>query len=197
MAVRSVHARVRRNDEEPGGNEFPVEYVQPGPPSILDVRNLDDGTQTSPIDSNDRLLIFGDNFFQPLTVRLTGCDLLGEGEDGRITVTLSSTDGGVTVVEDHLIGVNVPANTFCEGPLDIEVTTEFGTTSFDDAEGDPIFLLVGPQPPVVQGVFDQKYNSSGGEQAIFFGRNFPETTAFAVRSDRGPPGRFSFSPASE
>jgi len=47
----------------------------------------------------------------------------------RFTVELSGAN--ITVVEDHLIGVNVPADTFCEGPLDIEVTTDYGTVNFD------------------------------------------------------------------
>ena len=53
---------------------FPMEYVEPGPPVIYDVRNLNDGSQTAPIDGGDRILIFGDNFFPPVTIRLTGCD---------------------------------------------------------------------------------------------------------------------------
>ncbi|MGH7163136.1 MAG: IPT/TIG domain-containing protein, partial [Planctomycetota bacterium] len=168
-------------------NEFAVEYVAPPPPTILDVRNLDDGTQTAPIDGNRRLLIFGDGFFDSpagtLQVHLTGPSLASGGASD-VTVTLSGAD--VTLVEDHLIGVNVPAATFTEGPLGIVVETSFGSDSFEDEEGDPIFLLVGPQPPSVLGVFPRVFNSSGGQEAVFFGRNFTATTEFTVRTDLMP-----------
>jgi len=75
-------------------NRFTVEYVQPGPPLITDVRNLDDGTQTAPIDAEDRLLIFGKNFFRPLTVRLTGCDL----NNPESTIQISGDDVTVLAV---------------------------------------------------------------------------------------------------
>ncbi|MHC4550358.1 MAG: IPT/TIG domain-containing protein [Planctomycetota bacterium] len=158
-------------------DEFTVEYVQPGPPGILDVRNLDDGTQSAPIDAGDRLLIFGENFFSPVTVRLTGCDL--NNQTSTITVTLTAPD--VTLLEDHLIGVNVPTNTFCEGPLGIEVETEFGTATFEE-EGEPIFQLIGPQPPIVEGVFEQVIFSSGDIEVVFFGRYFTPTTEFFVKT---------------
>ena len=166
---------------------FAVEYVEPGPPEIIDVRNLDDGTQSAPIDGNDRLLIFGDNFYEPVVVRLTGCDLDPESEGGPLTVTLTSPD--VTVLSDHILGVNVPANTFCEGPLDIEVQTNYGVADFSDEAG-PLFQLLGPQPPRVDGVFPTTFNSLGGEEAIFFGRNLTETTDFSVRTDLMPTGYF-------
>lgn len=166
---------------------FTVEYVEPGPPAILDVRNLDDGTTTSPIDANDRILIFGDSFFDPVTVRLTGCDLSEEGE--TVTVTLTSPD--VTLVEDHLIGVNIPADTFCEGPLLVEVETMYGTAAFTDDEGQPAFELIGPQPPVVLGIFPTRLNSHGGEEAILFGRYFTDTTRFSLRSDLMTEGDFN------
>jgi len=167
---------------------FLVEYVKPGPPNIIDVRNLDTGDQASPIDANDRLLIFGDNFYDPITVTLTGpsCDV--EDEDGLVTVTLEGVD--VTRVEDHLLGINIPADTFCEGPLQIEVVTEYGSTFFENreegqepGEGTPIFQLVGPQPPRVLEVFESKFNSGGGQEAIFYGRNFTPTTEFTVRTE--------------
>ncbi|MHC4450749.1 MAG: IPT/TIG domain-containing protein, partial [Planctomycetota bacterium] len=168
-------------------NLFPVEYVEPGPPAIIDVRNLDTGDTNAPIDANDRLLIFGDNFFAPVTVRLTGCDINDQGE--TITVTLDGSN--IALVEDHLIGVSIPADTFCEGPLDIEVVTAYGTVSFDDEEDQPIFQLTGPQPPEVLGVFETKFNSGGGEAAIFFGRNFTSTTEFSVRTDNMEEGVFA------
>ncbi len=166
---------------------FTVEYVEPGPPAILDVRNLDDGTTSSPIDANDRLLVFGDNFFAPVTVKLTGCDL--DDPNALISVTLASPD--VTLVEDHLIGVNIPPDTFCEGPLAIEVTTPFGSAAFEDTAGDPAFELIGPQPPVVEGVFPNRFSSHGGDEAIFFGRFFTDTTEFSVRTDLMAPGEFN------
>ncbi len=165
---------------------FTVEYVQPGPPKILDVRNLDDGTTTAPIDGNERLLIFGDNFFAPLSVRLIGCNAAAPAT--LLTVTLVAP--AVTLVEDHLIGVNIPPNTFCEGPLDIEVVTDWGVASFDTPAGAPIFMLLGPQPPRVDGVYPQKFNSNGGEEAVFFGRNLTASTAFAVRTTLSPAGTF-------
>jgi len=164
-------------------NRLTVEYVQPGPPVITDVRNLDDGTQTAPIDAEDRLLIFGRNFFRPLTVRLTGCDL----NNPESTIQVSGDD--VTVLEDNIIGVTVPADTFCEGPLGIEVSTDFGTAVFEENE-QPIFQLIGPQPPIVEGVFEQKLFSSGGDEVVFFGRFFTETTEFAVRTTALPAGTF-------
>ncbi len=165
---------------------FTVEYVQPAPPIILDVRNLDDGTTTAPIDGNRRLLIFGDNFFAPLTVRLIGCNALAPSTLRTVTLLAPA----VTLVEDHLIGVNIPPNTFCEGPLDIEVVTDWGTASFDDAAGAPIFMLLGPQPPRVDGVFPQKFNSNGGEEAVLFGRNLTPSTSYAVRTTLTPAGTF-------
>jgi len=164
-------------------NRFTVEYVQPGPPLITDVRNLDDGTQTAPIDAEDRLLIFGKNFFRPLTVRLTGCDL----NNPESTIQISGDD--VTVLEEHIIGVTVPADTFCEGPLGVEVTTDFGTAVFEENE-EPIFQLIGPQPPIVEGVFEQQLFSSGGDEVVFFGRFFTETTDFAVRTTLLAEGTF-------
>ncbi|MHC4160986.1 MAG: IPT/TIG domain-containing protein [Planctomycetota bacterium] len=164
-------------------NRFTVEYVQPGPPVIVDVRNLDDGTQTAPIDAEDRLLIFGGNFFRPLTVRLTGCDL----NNPESTIQVSGDD--VTVLEDHIIGVTVPADTFCEGPLGIEVITDFGTAVFEEND-EPVFQLIGPQPPIVEGVFEQTFFSSGGDEVVFFGRFFTETTEFAVRTTASPAGTF-------
>ncbi len=167
--------------------DFTVEYVEPGPPNILDVRNLASGTTDSSIDANDRLLIFGDNFFDPVTVTLTGCDI--SDQTTTVTVTLKDTD--VTVVEDHLIGVNIPADTFCEGPLAITVSTEFGEASFENDVGEPVFQLVGPKPPVVDGVFPTVFKSSGGEEGIFFGRGFTDTTEFAVRTEAMAPGVFN------
>ena len=120
-----------------------------------------------------------------LTVTITGCDLTGAPGD-TVTRTFTSTAALVadrlTLVEDHLIGINVPPNVFCRGELEIEVTTQFGTAVFEDAMGDPVFELVGPQPPIVTGVFESKFNSFGGEEAVFFGRNFTPTTEFSVRT---------------
>ncbi|MHC5050132.1 MAG: IPT/TIG domain-containing protein, partial [Planctomycetota bacterium] len=165
-------------------NRFTVEYVQPGPPLITDVRNLDDGTQTAPIDAEDRLLIFGENFIRPLTVRLTGCDLNNpEGEP----LEVSGKD--ITVLEEHIIGVTVPADTFCEGPLGVEVTTDFGSAVFEE-DDEPIFQLIGPQPPIVEGVFEQQLFSSGGDEVVFFGRFFTDTTEFAVRTTMLQEGTF-------
>lgn len=202
VVVLSTNIAVMKSPESPDGlpgladlqahnslgdsNDFTVEYVQPGPPEIFDVRNLDDGTQTSPIDANDRLIIFGDNFVRPLTVVLEGCNL--QNQTQTLEVTINNDD--VTVVEDHLIGINVPPNTFCQGPLAITVTTPFGSTSFED-EGGPIFELIGPQPPEVTGVFPSKFLSHGGEEAVFFGRNFTPTTQLSVRTDSMPAGVFA------
>jgi len=162
-------------------NEFTVEYVAPPPPVILDVRNLDDGTNSAPIDGNDRLLVFGDGFFDDaggLRVRLTGRDLANPAS--RRTVEF--TGAQVTLVDDDIIGVNVPPNTFLEGPLEIEVETIYGIARFEDDDGEPIFVLVGPRPPEVLGVFPRLFHSGGGEEAVFFGRNFTPTTEFRVRT---------------
>ena len=49
----------------------------------------------------------------------------------RFDVPGNYVDGAnIAVIEDHLIGVSIPADTFCEGPLGIEVTTDFGTAVF-------------------------------------------------------------------
>ncbi|MEM8884003.1 MAG: IPT/TIG domain-containing protein [Planctomycetota bacterium] len=175
-------ADLKGHNDFGSSNGFPVEYVEPGPPTIIDVRNLDTGTTDAPIDSNDRLLIFGENFFAPVQVKLTGCDINNQTETIEYIVPVEE----IALVEDNLIGVNIPADTFCEGPLDIEVTTEYGTVSFDNESGEPIFQLVGPQPPMVMGVFESVFNSGGGEEAIFFGRNFTSTTTFAVRTSIQP-----------
>jgi len=166
---------------------FKVEYVETPPPVILDVRNLDDGTQTAPIDGMDRLIVFGDNFVLPLTVTLSGCDLSSPTE----TLVLELDPAAVTLVEDHLIGINVPADKFCEGTLGIKVETDFGTAEFNDGAGAPIFELIGPQPPIVTGVFESKFNSNGGQEAVLFGRYFTSTTRFEVRTDLMTPGTFS------
>jgi len=170
-------------DSEP----FTVEYVAPGPPAVLDVRNLDDGTTSAPIDANDRVLVFGSSFFAPVTVTLRGCDLENPAE--TVEVTLAAPD--VTLVEDHLLGLNIPPDTFCEGPLSIEVETPFGTASFVDDAGDPAFSLVGPRPPAVDGVFVSRFGSHGGEEVVFFGRSFTDTTAFSVRTGLMAPGTFT------
>jgi len=180
-AIGVAHLRAHNAFGDSAG--FAVEYVAPPPPKILDVRNLDDGTQTASIDGNKRLLIFGSGFIDEpagsLTVRLTGRSLAAPAT--QVTVELSGPQ--VTIVDGILIGVNVPPGTFLEGPLDIEVETTYGLASFDDAGGDPLFLLVGPQPPVVTGVYPPTFRSEGGEEAVFFGRNFTPTTVFRVRTD--------------
>ena len=43
------------------------------------------------------------------------------GEVKRLEVTLSGV--AVTLLNDHILGVDVPADTFCEGGLRIKVTT--------------------------------------------------------------------------
>jgi len=162
-------------------NLFPVEYVAPPPPIILDVRNLDDGTQSAAIDGNKRLLIFGDGFFADggaLKVRLTGRDFTNPAL--LKTVEISGTS--LTLVDDDILGVNIPRDTFLEGPLGIEVVTLYGSAKFVDAVGDPIFVLIGPQPPKVTGVFPRKFNSNGGEHAVLFGQDFTPTTRFSVRT---------------
>jgi hypothetical protein len=176
-------ADLQAHNDTIDSNNFPVEYVERGPPAVIDVRNLDTGDQEAPIDANDRLVIFGDNFVQPVSVNLTGCRL----SDQETTITVPGES--LTLVEDHIIGVNIPRNTFCEGPLQIEVVTPFGSAFYetledDDepGEGEPIFTLVGPQAPKVLEVFESNFNSGGGEEAIFYGRNFTSTTEFTVRT---------------
>ena len=166
-------------------NLFPVEYVEPGPPNIIDVRNLDTGNQNAPIDAQDRLVIFGDNFFDPVTVTLIGCDI----DDQTETVEVILTGVAVTVLNDHMLGIDVPADTFCEGDLRIKVTTDFGDTWFETlaegqstGEGTAIFQLVGPQPPIVTGVFPSKFNTGGGEEVIFYGKYFTSSTDFDIRT---------------
>ncbi|MGQ0612953.1 MAG: IPT/TIG domain-containing protein [Planctomycetaceae bacterium] len=162
-------------------NLFPVEYVAPPPPIILDVRNLDDGTQSAAIDGNKRLLIFGDGFFADggaLKVRLTGRDFTNPA----LLKTIELTGTSLTLVDDDILGVNIPKDTFLEGPLGIEVVTLYGSAMFVNAAGDPIFVLIGPQPPKVTGVFPRKFNSNGGEVAVLFGQNFTPTTRFSVRT---------------
>jgi hypothetical protein len=162
---------------------FAVEYVEPGPPAIIDVRNLDSGRTEAPIDANDRILIFGDNFFSPLSVRLIGCNPAPEAE-GLLTYTVPADQ--VSLIEDHLIGINIPPNMFCEGLLGIEVETEFGIARFEE-DGEPIFMLLGPQPPIVDGVFETTFSSHAAEEAVFFGRYFTSTTEFSVRTSEMEP----------
>ncbi|MEE8106266.1 MAG: IPT/TIG domain-containing protein [Planctomycetota bacterium] len=165
-----------RNDFGASEVPFTVEYVQTPPPVIVDVRNLHDGTTGAPIDANDRILIFGDYFVKPNLVVT-----LRQG-----TQEVSFTDNELVLIDDHMIGVNIPADTFTEGPLEILVQTDFSPggvpTAFVDDGDQPIFTLSGPRPPLVTGVHATIFHSHGGQDAVLFGRNFTPSTRFRVKT---------------
>ncbi|MHC4940772.1 MAG: IPT/TIG domain-containing protein [Planctomycetota bacterium] len=160
-------------------DDLDVDYLAVPVPVIDDVRTLADGGQSA--GEGERIVIFGDFFYdgsKALAVRLTGTEA-----DGTEDITITLSGSSLWRVDDSMIALRIPVGTFEPGDLGIEVETASGKVSFVE-NGSPIFMIDGPQAPVIDSVSPEIFQSAGGGFAVFTGRNLTSTTTLSVRTQR-------------